>query len=68
MICTQYDSPVRAFRADFAGEYISASHRLFLADQGTLPQFSCLGAHAQNGAAGRKHRHILETSCFTTLL
>jgi hypothetical protein len=34
--------------------------RGFLAKQGTLAQFSCPGAHGQNGLAERKHRHMLE--------
>jgi hypothetical protein len=62
MIHTHFDTSIHVFHVDSVGEYLSDTLRQVLAEQGTLTQFSCPGAHAQNGVVGRKHRHLLETA------
>jgi hypothetical protein len=61
IIRTHFDTSIHIFHADSAREYLSYALRHVLAEQGTLAQFSCPGAHAQNRVAERKHHHLLET-------
>lgn len=49
MLHTQLSTPMCVFHADFACQRIYHLLRVFLVEQGTLPQFSCRGPDAQNG-------------------
>jgi transposase InsO family protein len=62
MICTHFNTSICVFHADSTGEYLSDTLRQMLAERGTLTQFSCPSAHAQNGVAERKHCHLLESA------
>jgi hypothetical protein len=46
MIHTHFDTSIHVFHMDSTGEYLSDALRQVLAEQYTLPQFSCPGAHA----------------------
>jgi hypothetical protein len=62
MIHTYFDTSIHVFCVDSTGEYLSDALCQVLAEQGTLAQFFCPGAHAQNRVAERKHHHLLETA------
>jgi transposase InsO family protein len=62
MIHTYFNTSICVFRADSTAEYLSDALHQVLAEQGTLAQFSCLGAHSQNGVAESKYGHLLETA------
>jgi hypothetical protein len=62
IVHTQFSRPIRVFRADSAGEYISEHLCGVLPEEGTLARFSCPDVHAQNGVAEHTHRHLLKTA------
>jgi transposase InsO family protein len=62
MIRTHFDTFIHVFHVDSVGEYLSDALHQVHAEQGILAQFSCPGAHSQNGVAEHKHRRLLETT------
>jgi len=54
----QFDKKILAIQTDWGGEYQKLN--LFFQRVGISHHVSCPHAHQQNGAAERKHRHIVE--------
>lgn len=54
----QFDKKILALQSDWGGEYQSLNS--FFKNVGITHYVSCPHAHQQNGAAERKHRHIVE--------
>jgi len=59
-VLTQFESPIKIFRSDNGGEFISL--RSFFQDNGVIFQHSCVYTPQQNGVVERKHRHILQVA------
>jgi hypothetical protein len=59
-VLTQFESPIKIFRSDNGGEFISL--RSFFQDKGVIFQHSCVYTPQQNGVVERKHRHILQVA------
>jgi histone deacetylase 1/2 len=58
MVERQFDCKILAVQSDWGGEYQTLNS--FFQRLGILHHVSCPHAHQQNGAAERKHRHIVE--------
>jgi hypothetical protein len=54
----QFDRKILALQSDWGGEYEKLNS--FFSKTGIVHLVSCPHAHQQNGAAERKHRHIVE--------
>jgi hypothetical protein len=54
----KFDRKILTVQSDWGGEYVKLNS--FFQTQGISHHVSCPHAHQQNGAAERKHRHIVE--------
>jgi transposase InsO family protein len=66
MIDTQFSLPIKILRTDCGGEFLSTPFTQFCLSKGILHHLSCPHTPQQNGAAERKHRHLVQ--CALALL
>nr|GEU83286.1 retrovirus-related Pol polyprotein from transposon TNT 1-94 [Tanacetum cinerariifolium] len=58
----QFSTKVKCIRSDNALEFVKGSCAIYLANQGTEHQITCVDRPQQNGRVERKHKHILEVA------
>ena len=61
MVENLFSTKIKSLQSDGDGEYSSTHFKNFLAQSGILHQISCPHISQQNGAAERKHRHVMDT-------
>ena len=60
-IQTHFHVSIQTLRSNNAKEHLSEPFQSFILQLGILHQTSCVDTPSQNGVAGRKDRHLLET-------
>ena len=61
-VLNQFSISIKTLQSDGGGEYIGKQFQSFLVQKGITHQMSYPHTPEQNGLAGRKYRHIIETS------
>jgi len=62
MVQTQFESLIKRLRSNNRREYVNQNLSKFLKENGVVRELTCVDAPQQNGAVGKKNRHLLEVT------